>query len=93
MDELTGLIQQVVERTRKLRADLTAEVAEKERIQVELNRVISDNTRNQERLREMEQEIAKLREETLVKEPVADLNARIDELVREIDECVHHLKK
>jgi predicted nuclease with TOPRIM domain len=93
MDELTGLIQQVASRTRVLRERVTAEVAEKERLQVELNRVITENGRIQERLRELEQEVVRLRENQVVNVPTVDLNARIDELVREIDECVLHLKK
>lgn len=93
MDELTGLIQQVAHRTRSLRERVVAEVAEKERLQVELTRVISENGRIQERLRDLEQEVVRLRENQVVNVPTVDLNVRIDELVREIDECVLHLKK
>jgi predicted nuclease with TOPRIM domain len=93
MDELSGLIQQVAQRSRALRDRLAIEVAEKERLQVELSRVISENARTEERLRELEQEVVRLRNQKPAEVSVNDLNERIDELVREIDECVLHLKR
>lgn len=93
MEELSGLIQQVTEKSKKMKAELVMKTDALNQLQVEFNKLTSQKAEFEQRVKNLEEELAQAKEIREETSQEVDLNARIDELVREIDECIHHLKQ
>lgn len=93
MEELSELIQRVTEKTKKMKAELVMKTDALTQLQIELQNITSQKAEFEQRVKELEKELAQAKEIRLVSNQEIDLNERIDELVREIDDCIHHLKQ
>ncbi len=93
MKELSALIQQVTEKSKLMKVDLIEKTSEIERLQKELEKLRSEKAESERKVDELKREIARATMVQHSNQPDGGLNERIDELVREIDECIHHLKQ
>ena len=93
MEELSELIQRVTEKSKKMKAELVMKTDALTQLQIELQNITSQKAEFEQRVKELEKELAQAKEIRVVSNQEIDLNERIDELVREIDDCIHHLKQ
>lgn len=93
MEELIDLIQHVSKRSLELKSELTEKVKELALLQEELSILHSEKANFTLRIEGLERELAHVKEIQSSESKKIDFNERIDELVREIDECVHQLKQ
>jgi len=93
MEELSELIQRVTEKSKKMKAELVMKTDALTQLQLELQNITSQKAEFEQRVKELEKELAQAKEIRVESSQEIDLNERIDELVREIDECIHHLKQ
>lgn len=93
MEELSELIQRVTEKTKKMKAELVMKTDALTQLQIELQNITSQKAEFEQRVKELEKELAQAKEIRVVSNQEIDLTERIDELVREIDDCIHHLKQ
>jgi len=93
MKELSALIQQVTEKSKLMKIDLVEKTNEIERLQKELEKLRSEKAESERKVDELKREVARATMVQHSNQPDGGLNERIDELVREIDECIHHLKQ
>ena len=93
MEELSALIQQVTEKSKLIKINLIEKTNLVEQLQVEIGTLRSEKAEFEQRVNDLERELAQAKTIGHSNEQKVDLNDRIDELVREIDECIHHLKQ
>ena len=93
MEELSELIQRVTEKSKKMKAELVMKTDALTQLQIELQNITSQKAEFEQRVKELEKELAQAKEIRVESNQEIDLNERIDELVREIDDCIHHLKQ
>lgn len=93
MEELTDLIQQIATQSRKLKEALALKTEEIEQLKAELNQSKSLNTQFEKKLLEITEQSKREKTPVESKDLNDDLQERVNELVKEIDACILHLKQ
>lgn len=93
MNELNNLIQRVAEKSKSLKSEVAERAIQIETLQTKVNLLLSEKAELEEQVNDLKQQLTQLSDNVISESTDTIFNNRIDELVREIDECIHHLKQ
>jgi len=93
MNELNSLIQRVAEKSKSLKSEVAEKAIQIETLQTRVNLLLSEKAELEEQVNDLRQQLTQLSDNVISESTDTIFNNRIDELVREIDECIHHLKQ
>lgn len=93
MEELLSLIQQVANQSKRLKEEVDLKTLEIDRLKAELIETTAQKTESEAKLMQLTEELKHKNIPVSTVETTVNVHERVDELVKEIDECIHHLKR
>lgn len=93
MEELLSLIQQVANQSKRLKEEVDLKTLEINRLKAELIDTTAQKTECEAKLIQLTGELKHKNIPASTVETTVNVHERVDELVKEIDECIHHLKR
>lgn len=93
MDELTDLIAQLETKSLALKNEVEAKKQAIAQLESDFANLFAEKTNCETKLAQLAEDLKHKDAHSTMQSQGMDLNDRVDELVREIDECIHHLKQ